>query len=142
MPTMTKWGYYNYPNGLPILRAGLDKQAEIAMTKEEEDSVSSETEDGVIEDGVIIAPRSNTVSSDIAVALPVTEDPYNRPLTQDEVDQIMALIEGTTQVMRNDTKLNSIITEEAAAYFEGQKTLEQTVDIIQNRASIYINESR
>ena len=142
MPTMTKWGYYNYPNGLPILRAGLDKQAEIAMTKEEEDSVSSETEDGVIEDGVIIAPRSNTVSSDIAVALPETEDPYNRPLTQEEVDQIMALIEGTTQVMRNDTKLNSIITEEAAAYFEGQKTLEQTVDIIQNRASIYINESR
>ena len=135
MPTKTKWGYYNYPSGLPILRAGLEKQVEIALAPKDESGNpilgGSDT---------VVVPRDSAETTTNAIA--VEENPYNRPLTQEDVDKLMALIEGTTQVYRLDTKLNSIITEEASAYFEGQKTLEQTVDVIQNRASIYINESR
>jgi len=35
-----------------------------------------------------------------------------------------------------------IITEETSAYFEGQKTAEETADIIQNRIQVYVNENR
>ena len=57
-------------------------------------------------------------------------------------DKIMDVIKNTTQVARYDTKLTDIINEEAAAYFKGQKSLDETAKIIQNRASTYINESR
>jgi hypothetical protein len=32
------------------------------------------------------------------------------------------------------------LCEEAAAYFAGEKTVEEVVAIIQNRATIYVNE--
>ena len=46
------------------------------------------------------------------------------------------------QIIRSDTKLEAIITEEAESYFSGQKSLETVVSIIQNRAETYIAESR
>jgi hypothetical protein len=36
----------------------------------------------------------------------------------------------------------NIITEEAANYFNGQKSLDETADIIQNRVTTYVNENR
>ena len=36
----------------------------------------------------------------------------------------------------------NIITEEAEAYFKGQKTLNEVADIIQSRATIYVNETK
>ena len=52
------------------------------------------------------------------------------------------MVEGATQVLRYDEKLNAIISEEAESFFSGQKTLDVVADIIQNRASTYISESR
>ena len=131
MPVKNSWGGWSYSSGLPILRAAMDKLCEIAMTPPEDKG------DGEI----VYATTETVVSTDIAIEEPVV-DPYSIPMTQEQIDQIMALIEGTTQVARSDEKLNAIILEEAGAYFSGQKSLDETVRIIQNRAEIYVSESR
>lgn len=61
-------------------------------------------------------------------------------------DEEIALVKELISVARpasdvsNDEILN-IITEEADAYFKGQKTLDDVVNIIQSRAQIYISEN-
>lgn len=99
--------------------------------------------DGIIDENDVAEDTASS-DGDIVIDDPIIdyEDPYNTPLTQAQVDQIRALLEGTTQIARADEKLNNIVTEEASAYFEGQKSLDDTVRIIQNRASTYISESR
>ena len=154
MPVKSKYGYWNNPtNGLPILKAALDKLAEIAMTKQGESdgiayatSVVAETtsEETTSEETTSEETTSEETTSEETPAEPDIDynDPWSTPLTQAQVDKIMDVIKNTTQVARYDTKLTDIINEEAAAYFNGQKSLDETAKIIQNRASTYINESR
>ena len=151
MPVKSKYGYWNNPtNGLPILKAALDKLAEIAMTKQDSgriDYATSVVAETTSEETTSEETTSEEIIED-TTAVDTTEpdidynDPWSTPLTQAQVDKIMDVIKNTTQVARYDTKLTDIINEEAAAYFNGQKSLDETAKIIQNRASTYINESR
>lgn len=63
------------------------------------------------------------------------------PLTADEVAQlknyIMSLSKSVNYV---DDDILEIIKEEAAPFYEGQKTVDEVTPIIQSRISIYINE--
>ncbi len=52
------------------------------------------------------------------------------------------LINQTKSVFTFDENLMNILTEEAAAYFAGAKTLDETTAMIQNRASLYIAEQK
>ncbi len=61
---------------------------------------------------------------------------------QADIDKTMELINSVTSFINLDEKLISIIQEEAGAYFSGQKTASAVADLIQNKASIYIAESR
>lgn len=65
-----------------------------------------------------------------------------QPLTDEEADELFNYISSVNQAYYYDESLNNIITEEAAAFFEGQKTAAEVAEIIQSRAQIYINESR
>jgi len=65
---------------------------------------------------------------------------YNASLTEMEAEQIMALIDSITHVVTQNEALWNIIHEDASAFFAGQSTLEDTVRIIQSRASIYMSE--
>ena len=63
------------------------------------------------------------------------------PLTQEERDFLVEYISNakpTTFYYNNE--VTNIITEETEAYFAGDKTAEQTAEIIQNRVSILISE--
>lgn len=62
------------------------------------------------------------------------------PMTQEDVDQVMGLLTSLNQTLRIDSSLMNIVTEEAAAYFAGQKTADETAQIIQSRAKIYVEE--
>lgn len=64
------------------------------------------------------------------------------PLTDAEADMLYNYISSVNKTQYYDDKLSNIITEEAAAFFEGQKSVEEVTDIIQSRAQIYVNESR
>ena len=63
-------------------------------------------------------------------------------ITQEEADQITALINSVDHTASYDQSLLNIISEEAAYYFSGEKTVDQTADIIQSRMTILINEQR
>ena len=74
---------------------------------------------------------------------PYLGEPYlsNAALTQDEADQIVAMINSISGfVGLMPPVLENIILEGAADYFAGQITIEDAVRIIQNRTSIFIAE--
>ena len=64
------------------------------------------------------------------------------PSTQEEAELFTDLINSTHKVGGYDYKIMEIIQEEAKAYFAGDKSVDEVVDIIQNRVSTYVNENR
>ena len=52
----------------------------------------------------------------------------------------MELLHSTTSVNSYDESILEIVREETGGYFAGQKTLDETVKIIQNRVSLYVAE--
>ena len=62
--------------------------------------------------------------------------------TQEQVDQIRELINNCDRIGSSDSQLNNIISEEAAPFFEGQKSAQEAADIIQSRVQVYVNENR
>lgn len=64
------------------------------------------------------------------------------PNTDEDNDRIIGFIKSVTNIYDYDADLFKIIDEETQAYFSGQKSVDEVADIIQNRASTYISESR
>ncbi len=64
-----------------------------------------------------------------------------QPMTQEEVDYVKDFVESLTMVYNANENVYNIITEEASAYFSGQKSAKEVADIIQSRVSIYVNEN-
>ncbi|MBQ7776523.1 MAG: extracellular solute-binding protein [Lachnospiraceae bacterium] len=61
--------------------------------------------------------------------------------TQEEVDMIKSMIEVAKPAGMNDEKIYEMISEEAAPFFEGQKSAEDVAKIIQSRVEIYVSEN-
>lgn len=70
------------------------------------------------------------------------EDVLLDPLTQEQVDQLVDVITTTEKQSYYNEDIQNIITEEAEAYFSGQKSVSEVVQIIQSRAQIYVDENR
>ena len=64
------------------------------------------------------------------------------PLTDKEAKLYEDLVNNTKKFGGYNNALMEIITEEAKAYFAGEKSLDETADIIQNRIKTYVNENR
>ncbi|MBR4669969.1 MAG: extracellular solute-binding protein [Butyrivibrio sp.] len=64
-----------------------------------------------------------------------------KPLTQEEVDFLTDFILSIDKFYRYSEEVHEIISEEAKAYFSGQKSAKEVADIIQSRLTIYINEN-
>ena len=58
-----------------------------------------------------------------------------------EAKQFEDLVKSTTVSYQGDEAICSIISEEAEAFYAGQKSVEEVADIIQSRVSIYISEN-
>lgn len=108
----------------PVLRSSLDAQFEKAMTPEYMEVDGEQVEQ----------PKTSWSYDDFDA------DIY--AATEEQVDVVKALIESTTKVVSNNEEINNIIAEEAAAYFEGQKSAKDVADVIQSRIQIYVNENR
>ena len=63
------------------------------------------------------------------------------PLTQEQVDDFKAMVDGASVAGNYDTDIMDIINEEAAAFFSGDKTADDVAALIQNRVSIYLGET-
>ncbi|MDR1328653.1 MAG: extracellular solute-binding protein [Oscillospiraceae bacterium] len=70
-------------------------------------------------------------------------DPYfaDYALTEDDVERAFRAISGASTKFSSDEQISKIVTEEAAAFFSGAKTAEETANIIQSRASLYVSET-
>ncbi|MBD5149908.1 MAG: extracellular solute-binding protein [Oscillibacter sp.] len=62
--------------------------------------------------------------------------------TQADYEQFMALYEATEVLNDYNSALTDIITEIAGAYFAGDRSLDETASLIQNRANLYITEQK
>lgn len=93
------------------------------------------TEEYIDELGQEVAPIDyNLMYNDLEVAL--------KPFSQEEAEMFTNLVNSTNKVSAYDEAMMKIVQEEAKAYFAGQKSLDEAVDIIQNRITTYVNENR
>ena len=116
----------SYQNKFFINKTDFERSVEFAMTP------ILEEVDGILQE----VPRTNVgfTYRELDMGAPIDA------LTQEEYDQIMALYntaEGTSDYDRN---LINIITEQAGAYFAGDRSLDDTVAAIQSRVGLYLAE--
>ena len=64
-----------------------------------------------------------------------------QPLTAERAQEVKEYVLSVDKMYYYDASIIDIIVEEAAPFFEGQKTAEQAADIIQSRVQIYVNEN-
>ncbi len=63
-------------------------------------------------------------------------------MTQEQADEVMDLINRTTSTSDYDQEIMDIITDEAQAFFAGEKTAQETAGMIQSRVNLYVAEQR
>lgn len=61
--------------------------------------------------------------------------------TREEADQVLALIEVAKPAASQNGEIMTIISEEAEAFYKGQKSAAEVADVIQRRAQIYVSEN-
>ncbi len=64
------------------------------------------------------------------------------PPNEDDLQRLNALMDYTTQIYWPNDELSNIIWDAIGPYFAGDKTLDETVDLVQRRAMLYVNENR
>lgn len=63
-------------------------------------------------------------------------------LSQEQADRIYELISTTTKFSSGDDSIYDIVVEQAEAFFQGQKSVDDVARLIQSKVNIYINEQR
>lgn len=109
---------------LPIKLSALDKLAEKAKERPYWENEKGEKE--YYDDQVWVGEQQFVIT----------------PNTDEDNQRMMDFIKSVNTVYEYDADLLKIIDEEVQAYFSGQKSVDEVTDIIQNRASTYISESR
>jgi ABC-type glycerol-3-phosphate transport system substrate-binding protein len=120
----------DYQNGsdmwsFPIMKSALDAKFKEAMTPE-----YYEDENGKQVEQVKGSWGYEDFNVDIYAA------------KQEDIDELNKVITSVDSSFEYNTEMYSIITEETAPFFAGQKTAKEVADIIQSRIQIYVNENR
>ena len=64
----------------------------------------------------------------------------NTPLPDDGVEELLSILDRVTRVELLDEDVFNIVWEETQAYFAGQKDIDTTAGIIQDRVTTYLNQ--
>ena len=62
--------------------------------------------------------------------------------SQEEYDQVMDLYNAIDTLASSDNSIYDIVKEVAGSYFAGARSLDDAAALIQNKVTIYVNESR
>ncbi len=116
--------YSSYSFGFPIIQSELDKQLEDAKTP---DTYTDENGNEQVAENV-------WTIGDVEVKVGVASD--------DDINAIKNIINSIDGRNSYDIKIGDMITEEAEAFFKGQKTAKEVADIIQSRISMYVKENK
>lgn len=121
--------------GLPASKSALDDLVEKAtnityMTDENGEQVLDENGNPIPEDGTS------------SISYGDWEYTYHVP-TAEEVDTLKTLISKAQPAgTSGNDEITNIITEEAEAFFKGQKSAADVANVIQSRIQVYVNENR
>lgn len=63
-------------------------------------------------------------------------------IPEEQIQQLRELISCTSKRANYDSDIFSIVSEQAAAFFQGQKSAEEVAKLIQSKANIFVNEQR
>ena len=63
-------------------------------------------------------------------------------LTEKDIQRHRDLIDHTTQLYWPEDDLANIVWKTLGPCFAGDKTLDQTIDLLDNRVSLYLNEQK
>lgn len=128
----------NYYYGFPISQAAFDAEMTDIMTEQYQLDENGEQVDwdGDGEPDKAIRGSYETMENGERVY----KDVY--ALTQEDIDQILGVINSTRSVYDYDQEILDIITDEVAAYFAGDKDVQTTVNMIQSRVNLYVQEQR
>ena len=119
----------------PIRKDALEELAAKTLKQEEEMFASQES---TRSDEIIYSSGGGVT----AVAKPYYGGDLQVRITQDVIDSINAYIKSVSRTSRTNLSVVDIVREEAGPFFADQKSLDETVKIIQNRVSTLIAESR
>lgn len=61
--------------------------------------------------------------------------------TQDDIDKLFRIIESGIIITEDYSSVWTIIDEESGAFYSGQKSAEEVVDVIQSRVQLYLDEN-
>lgn len=75
------------------------------------------------------------------VSVDGTEIEYE-PLSQENYDQLMELYDSISRTTSWSKDVYNIVSDATGAYFAGDKGLEETVELVQSRVSLYVNEQK
>ncbi len=111
--------------GFPVMKSALEKQFAKDMEEEYYEDVDGSKQK---------QPKTTWGYDDFTVEIYAA--------TEEEVAVVRNLIDTVDTVYQYDEQIRQIITEETAAFFEGQKSAKEVADVIQSRVQIYVNENR
>ena len=112
------------PSGFPICRSVLEEQLGDAM-----EMTYEADENGV---------KYPVVKQQVIFEGEEPTDIYS--ITGEQAERLLGLLEGARASSQTDRRIYQIFLDEAANYFGGAKSLEETADVIQARVSMYVAE--
>lgn len=124
----------NYRFGFPNNQEELDRMVEEAITikyitDENGDYILDENGDPIQEGGSHGVGYGNWFYD------------YRKP-TKEEVDMVLDLIQAAKPASSSNEQIMEIISEEAEAFFQNQKSVDEVTSIIQRRVKVYVDENR
>jgi len=135
--------YYDYEYGVaPVAVAEVAVEETIEEATEE--VVEEAVEETVDDSGEEITEEEIVDTEDVIIEDDVIVEPgyYYRDeaMTKEQVDKFMTFLKSLTKLAGSNQEILDVITEEAAAYFAGNKSVEETAELIQDRARRIISE--
>ena len=124
--------FSSYP-GFPINRAELEELLEPRWCREDQDGEIILDQDG--------QPIEAAGGQLILIGEPVAVAAYQFAPNQAQLDRFWDLYNAIDHTSGENRTLVDLIAEQAQPYFAGDKSLAETAKLIQNRATLYINEN-
>ena len=124
-------------DGFPINRADFDRLLEPQWFKNAQGEYLLDADGNRIEE-----PRLGDTFVPMSDNVPVAMLLYVLAPNEVQLETFWKLYESIGPSQQMDLDLWDIIEEQAGAYFAGDKTLDETVELIQRRAGLYVNENR
>lgn len=109
--------------GLPVNKSAFEKMCKEAMRTEYEEK-----------NGESVPIEKARVSFEGEQSIPIYQ------ISEAQADSLKKVVGGAAVFSGYDSGLHTILLEESEAYFAGDKTLDETVEIMQKRAVLYMNE--